>query len=64
MKVKQYADKNTAKEIRAAVQASDGHCPCVFEEFRCNDTLCMCRDFRESPTGTICNCGLYIKIEE
>ena len=63
MIVQQYADKETAKEIRAAVKASDGHCPCVFEEFRNADTKCMCKDFRDMPEGSICNCGLYIKIK-
>lgn len=63
MQVKRYADEQTAAEIRAAVHAADGHCPCVFEAFRNEDTKCMCKDFREAPKGTVCNCGLYIKIE-
>ena len=63
MKIKKYADEETAKEIRAAVKASDGHCPCVLEQFRNEDTKCMCKEFRESPEGTICHCGLYIKLE-
>ena len=64
MKIQRYADKETAAEIRAAVRASNGHCPCVLEQFRCADTLCMCKEFRESPKGTVCNCGLYIKTED
>lgn len=63
MMIKRYADDETAKEIRAAIKASNGHCPCVLEQYRCDDTLCMCKEFRESPKGTICNCGLYIKTE-
>ena len=63
MTIKRYADIETAKEIRAAIKNSDGHCPCVLEQCRCADTLCMCKEFRESPVGTICNCGLYIKTE-
>lgn len=63
MKIQQYADEEFAAEIRAAVKEAQGHCPCVFEVFRDADTKCMCKDFRESPAGTICNCGLYIKIE-
>lgn len=64
MKIKRYADEETAIEIRAAIKAADGHCPCVLEQFRCTDTKCMCKEFRESPAGTICNCGLYIKLED
>ena len=63
MKIQRYADNETAAEIRNAIRASQGHCPCVLEQFRCEDTLCMCKEFRESPAGTICNCGLYIKVE-
>ena len=62
MKIKQYADAETAKEIREAIRAAEGHCPCVLEQFRCEDTKCMCLDFRNSEAGTICNCGLYIKL--
>jgi hypothetical protein len=63
MKVSKYADDKLAAEIRAAIKAADGHCPCVLEQYRNADTKCMCKEFRESPQGTVCNCGLYIKIE-
>lgn len=63
MKIQQYADDELAQTIRAAVKASDGHCPCVLEQFRCADTLCMCKEFRDAPIGAICNCGLYIKTD-
>ena len=64
MKVTRCADDETATIIRAAVRAADGHCPCVLEQFRCADTKCMCKEFREAPAGTICNCGLYKKLED
>ena len=63
MHIKRYADEPLATEIRAAVRAAGGHCPCVLEAYRNEDTKCMCKEFRESPEGTICTCGLYIKIE-
>ena len=63
MQIKRYADEELAKEIRAAVKANNGHCPCVPEALRSADTLCMCKEFRESSQGSICNCGLYIKTE-
>lgn len=63
MKIQRYADEELANEIRAAIRAADGHCPCVLEQFRCDDTKCMCKEFRESPVNTICHCGLYIKLE-
>ena len=63
MTIKRYASDELAAEIRIAINAAEGHCPCVLKEFRSEDTKCMCKDFRESPQGTICNCGLYIKTE-
>jgi hypothetical protein len=64
MKIQIYADKETEKIIRAAIKESDGHCPCVLVTCRNDDTKCMCKDFRTSPAGTICNCGLYIKLDK
>jgi hypothetical protein len=63
MKIKRYADEETAKEIRELMRAAGGHCPCVLPSQRNDDTLCMCKNFREAPAGTICHCGLYIKTE-
>ncbi len=63
MKIERYANEEKAKEIRAAIQKAGGHCPCSIPAFRNNDTLCMCKDFRNSPAGTICHCGLYKKVE-
>lgn len=64
MTIKRYADDETAKEIRMAIKAAKGHCPCVLEQYRTNDTKCMCKNFLDSPKGTICTCGLYIKTED
>lgn len=61
MKIKQYADPEFAAEIRAAIKEAQGHCPCVLEVFRNEDTQCMCKEFREAPIGAICTCGLYMK---
>lgn len=63
MKIKRYANDELAAEIRASIKAAQGHCPCVPEFFRNEDTLCICKEFRESPVGTICACGMYIKME-
>lgn len=63
MKIKRYADDDLAKEIRAAILAADGHCPCVLQQYRNDDTLCMCKEFRDAQVGTICTCGMYIKVD-
>lgn len=64
MKIKMFADAETAKEIREKTREAGGHCPCVLPSQRNDDTICMCRAFRESPAGTVCHCGLYIKTED
>lgn len=48
-------------EVRQALAANDGYCPCKL--FHTDDTKCMCRDFREQNSGQ-CHCGLYMKIVE
>lgn len=55
-KVRINPDEEFVKEMKAALAANDGYCPCSIE--KTPDTKCMCKDFRE--TGT-CHCGLYSK---
>ena len=35
------------------------YCPCSI--IRNDDTVCMCKEFKEMKEGT-CHCGLYIKV--
>lgn len=37
------------------------YCPCSL--VRNDDTVCMCKEFREMEEGT-CHCQLYVKIKE
>lgn len=50
-------DKEQVKQIVKRIKENNGYCPCRFE--RTPDTLCHCKDFRE--TGD-CICGLFIKV--
>lgn len=61
MKISVNPDNNLVLEIRQALKDNDGYCPCRI--IKNEDTLCMCKDFREGPVG-LCHCGLYIKEEE
>jgi ferredoxin-thioredoxin reductase catalytic subunit len=36
------------------------YCPCSL--VRNNNTVCMCKEFRDSPSGTTCHCGIYTKV--
>lgn len=47
-------------EVRAAVEANDGYCPCLIEQNE--DTKCPCKEFREQSSGR-CGCGRFEKVE-
>lgn len=49
-------------KILGKVNANDGYCPCAL--VKNEDTFCPCKEFRESPVGTVCHCGLFKKTEE
>ena len=54
------------KEIKETVLAGlkhnkDKYCPCSL--IRDEDTVCMCKEFREMEEG-ICHCQLYIKTKD
>ena len=61
MKIKVTDDKAWADEVRAAIRANGGHCPCQIE--KTEDTRCVCKEFLEQESGT-CRCGLYVKTED
>lgn len=61
LKIKKNPDDEVYNEVRKAILANDGYCPCRLEK---NDsTKCPCRDFREQTTTGECHCGAYIKVE-
>lgn len=51
----------THPEIREAVAANGGHCPCAI--WQTPDTRCPCKDFREQDTPGPCHCGRFEKTE-
>ena len=60
MKISIIKDKDKVKEIRDAIKANDGYCPCKIEKIP--ENKCMCKDFIEAGLGP-CHCGLYVKEE-
>ena len=62
IKIKLVDDKELVAEIKQQLKENDGYCPCRLSKIP--ENKCMCKEFRDSPIGTICTCGLYIKIEE
>lgn len=59
MKTKLNPDTEFVQQIRAALKANDGFCPCRLE--RTPDTKCPCREFREQTEPGYCHCGLFEK---
>jgi hypothetical protein len=47
-------------DFGAIVAANDGYCPCAIE--KTEDTLCMCKEFREQTSG-LCHCGRFEKVD-
>ena len=46
--------------VKELVDQNDGHCPCAI--WRSEDTLCMCKEFREQKSG-LCTCGRFEKVK-
>lgn len=60
MRVEVNPDKDIEQEVRSALKANDGYCPCEFEKKP--ETKCMCKAFKEQETEGYCHCGLYRKV--
>lgn len=58
MKIKLNPDTEYANEVKKALKANGGYCPCALVKNK--DTKCKCREFREMEEG-MCRCGLFIK---
>lgn len=72
MKVMTNSDKELVAEIRAKLKSNKEkygkqHCPCVLPNKYNDDTVCMCKEFREQmergEEGE-CHCGLYVLIND
>jgi len=61
MKIKVNSDKELVDEIRKQLKDNKNHCPCKLEQT--TDTICPCKEFRESKELGLCHCGLYYKTE-
>ena len=68
MKIIANPDKNIVEEIRSALAENKKvygkqHCPCILPSNYNDDTVCMCKDFRDKiDRGELgeCHCGLYV----
>ena len=66
MTIKTNSDKELVKEIRNKLKENKDkygkeYCPCSL--IHNDDTICMCKEFREQIEGE-CHCGLYVKVQD
>lgn len=65
MRVSYNPDKKLVREVKAALLANSGYCPCKVA--KTEDTKCICKDFRDKLDDINflgqCHCGLYVKTE-
>ena len=63
MQIRFNDNKEIVDSIRQGLLKKEGHCPCRLE--RTEDTMCMCREFREQIADPdferYCHCMLYYK---
>lgn len=60
--IKPNPNKDAFKTISDAIKDNDNYCCCEIEK---NDnTLCMCKNFREQNESGFCHCGRYLKIND
>lgn len=50
------------KKISQSVKDNQGYCPCLIEQN--DETICICKDFKEQDIEGACHCGRYIKVLE
>ena len=62
MTIRFAKDKEATQKIINAIKKNDGYCPCRLT--KTEDTICICKEFRDAPAGETCHCGLYYKTEE
>lgn len=46
-------------DFKEYVDANDGYCPCAP---RSEDTICICKEFRDQQEPGECHCGRYAKV--
>jgi hypothetical protein len=58
--VKPNPNKEIFTEVSAAVSKNGNYCCCAIEKNA--DTMCLCKEFRESDESGFCHCGRFFKV--
>ena len=60
--IKSNPNESAFKEISDAVRANGNYCCCAI--FKNEDTMCICKEFRDSQESGFCHCGRFYKVKE
>lgn len=69
MKIIVNPNEEIVKDVREKLKEKkdkygEQYCPCVLPNAHNKDTICPCKNFRESKEEGSCHCGLFIHIKE
>ena len=61
LKIIKNPDNEFYEKITQAVKDNFNYCPCMLQKTQ--DTLCMCKAFREQDTEGYCHCRRFLKVQ-
>lgn len=59
--IKNNPNIDTFNSISKIIKENDNYCCCAIEKN--NDSLCMCKNFREQEESGFCHCGRFYKVQ-
>lgn len=62
LKIVKNPDSEFYEKITKAVKDNSNYCPCMIQKTQ--DTLCMCKAFREQDTEGYCHCRRFLKVQD
>ena len=60
--IKKNPNQEDFDEISEIIKNNDNYCCCAIDKNE--DTLCMCKEFREQKECGFCHCGRYYKVKD
>ena len=60
--IKKNPNKEIFDEISKVIKENDNYCCCAITKNE--DSLCICKNFREQKEGGFCHCGRYYKVSD
>lgn len=64
MKYRTVDDQDQVCFLRQALRENENYCISVPDSKGKEEFFCPCKEFREADKGTVCRCGLYVKVKK